>query len=164
MQNQKNDVIVKSNVYIEGVGFIGVATYTSPELKFKRVECSGAAGSYKKTYGAIEELEASAKVTITNKVLYKAAAKLDDINIIFSKALSTDDGAKARRDVLKGSFDIKENESKDGEVYEIELNIFAHYWLKELAGKPMVEIDKQKDIVRIDGKDLLEETRKVVEG
>jgi len=37
MENQISDVINKADVYVEGIGFIGVATYQSPELKFKKI-------------------------------------------------------------------------------------------------------------------------------
>lgn len=162
MQNQRSDVIAKTDVYVVGIGFIGVATYTSPELKFKKVGCNGAAGEYDIVYGAVEKLEASAKLTVTSPVLYAAALLLNDANIIFSEALATENGAKGRRDVLIGSIDIKENESKIGEVKEVEISINPHYWLKESSGIPLVEIDKKKDIVRISGKDVLEDIRKSV--
>ena len=164
MENQISEVINKADVYMVGIGFIGVATYQTPELKFKRVTCNGAAGEYETAYGAVEKLEASAKITVTNPVLYAAAALLNNATVIFSSALVKDGEAKGRRDVLIGSIDLKENEAKNGEVYEAELSIKAHYWLKEVGGLPEIEIDKKKDIVRISGKDLLEETRKVVGG
>ena len=162
MENQKSDVIVRSDVYIVGIGFIGVATYQSPELKWKKIGCNGGAGEYDIVYGAVEKLEASAKLTVTSPVLYAAALLLNDANIIFSEALATEDGAKGRRDVLIGSIDIKENESKPGEVKEAEISISPHYWLKESGGVPVIEIDKKKDIVRISGKDVLENIRKAV--
>ena len=162
MQNEASHVIARSDVYIVGVGFIGVATYTSPELKWKKITNNGGAGEYDLVYGAVEKLEASAKLTVTNPVLYAAALLLNDANIIFSEALATQDGVKGRRDVLIGSIDIKESESKPGEVKEAEISISPHYWLKESGGVPVIEIDKKKDIVRISGKDVLEEIRKAV--
>jgi phage tail tube protein FII len=162
MKNQASHVIVRSDVYVVGVGFIGVATYTSPELKFKKITNTGGAGEYDLVYGAVEKLEASAKLTVTNPVLYEAALLLNDAKIIFSEALATEDGAKGRRDVLIGSVDIKENESKPGEVKEAEISMSPHYWLKESGGIPLIEIDKKKDIVSIMGKDVLEEIRKAV--
>ena len=164
MQNQLSYVINKADIYVEGIGFIGVGTYSAPELKFKRVEGNGAAGTYKRSYGAVEELEASVKLTVTNQMLYKAAAKANNAKIICTSALETGADVKGRRDVLVGGIDIKENEVKNGEVLEVELSIFPTYWLKEISGVVMVEIDKLKDIVKVDGKDLLEETRSVVGG
>lgn len=162
MKNQRAEVVARADVYVAGVGFIGVATYTSPELKFKKTTNNGAAGEYDLAYGAVEKLEAGAKLTVTNEVLYEAASMLNEANITFSEAVATEDGAKGRRDVLIGSIDIKDNESKHGETKEVELNISAHYWLKESNGIPVIEIDKQKDIVRINGKDVLEDIRKAV--
>jgi phage tail tube protein FII len=162
MENQVSDVITKADVYVNGIGFIGVATYQSPELKFKKIECNGAAGSYDVAYGAVEKLEASAKLTVTNPILYKAAASLNNAKITFTSALVNNGKAKGRRDVLIGSIDLKDNEAKAGEVYEKELTMSAHYWLKEIGGKPVIEIDKKKNIVKVSGKDLLEDTRKVV--
>lgn len=162
MKNEKSHVIARADVYVEGIGFIGVANYQSPQLKWKKTGCNGGAGEYDIVYGAVEKLEASAKLTVTNPVLYKAVLLLNDANIIFTEALATGDGAKGQRDVLIGSIDIKENESKPGEAKEVELSISAYYWLKEVGGKPMIEIDKQKDIVKVNDKDVLEDIRKAV--
>ena len=164
MKNRKSDVIARTDVYVVGVGFVGVATYTSPELKFKKITNNGGAGEYDLDYGATEKLEASAKLTVTNQVYYEAALLLNDANIIFTEALVTEDGVKGRREVLIGPIDIKENESKHGEVKEVDITIAPHYWFKESGGVPLVEIDKQKDIVKIMGKDVLEDIRKAVEG
>ena len=164
MENQPSYVVNNVTIFVEGVGFVGNCSYQAPELKFKEVECGGAAGTYKRKYGAVEALESSAKVTVTNQVLYKALAKMDEAKITFASALETGGTATGRREVLQGGFNLKENESKDGEVYEAELSISPFYWLKEIGGKEMIEVDMKKNIVKIDGKDLLEETRKVVGG
>lgn len=162
MKNERSHIIARADVYVEGIGFIGVATYQSPELKWKKIGCNGAAGEYDIAYGAVEKLEASAKLTVTSPVLYASALLLNDAHIIFSEALATQDGAKGRRDVLIGHIDMKENESKPGEAKEVEISINPHYWLKESGGVPVIEIDKEKDIVRIAGKDVLEDIRKAV--
>ncbi len=162
MKNELSYVINNVVIFVEGLGFMGTGNYTAPELKFKRVECSGAAGAYMRSFGMTEEIEASCKFTVTNEVLYKALMKQDSASLIFSSANETGNAATGRREVLTGSFDVKENEAKNGEALEVELSIHATYWLKEVGGKPMVEIDKLQNIVKINGKDLLEETRKVV--
>jgi phage tail tube protein FII len=161
MKDQRSDVIVKTSVYVSGVK-IGDATFTSPALKFKKVDCHSAAGDYEVAYGAVEKLEASAKVNISNPAIYAAISLTNETPIVFAKALQTESGAKGRRDVLVGVVDVVENESKSGEVYELELTMSPHYWLKELAGVPVIEIDKRKDIVRIAGNDLLEDVRNVI--
>ncbi|WP_324171977.1 phage major tail tube protein [Sulfurimonas sp.] len=164
MKNQVSHVIARADIFVVGVGFIGVGTYTSPELKWKKITNNGAAGEYDLVYGAVEKLEASMKFTVTNDVLFEAALLLNNATIICSEALATEDGAKGRRDVLIGAVDIKESESKPGEVKESEISMSPHYWLKESSGVPVIEIDKKKDIVRIMGKDVLEEIRKAVGG
>lgn len=164
MNNQPSYVINNVSIFIEGIGFVGNCTYQAPELKFKEVECGGAAGTYKRKYGAVEALEASAKITVTNQVLYHALSKMDQAKITFASALETGGTATGRREVLEGGFNLKENESKDGEVFEAELSISPYYWFKEIGGAEMIEIDMKKNIVKINGKDLLEETRQVVGG
>lgn len=161
MENMASEVVVEARLYVEKIGFVGDVTYKTPEVKFVRLDMNGSAGAYKLAYGAVEELEASAKLTITNDILWEAAKKLNDAKLTFASALVADK-TKGRRDVMIGGFDIIENEAKQGEKQEYELKIFPHYFLKEIDGKEKIEIDKKKNIVKIAGKDLLEDVRKAV--
>jgi len=159
MKNQASEVINNVAVFVMGLGFVGDATFKAPAIKFKKITDNTAAGEVDRTYGAVEKLEASCKLRVTNRVIFTAMIAQNNAGFIFTSSL-TGDKIKGRRDVIKGSFDYEENEMKNGEVIEVDLTISPNYWIKEIDGLPMVEIDMNKNVVRLSGRDLLAESRK----
>lgn len=164
MQNIKGHVNNNVTLFIEGLGFAGVGTFKTPDLVFKKVKFNGAAGEYERVYGAVEQLKASATIEVTNPILYDSFAKMDDAQLIFATAINSDNqDVVAERNVIKGSFDIKIDERKNGEIYKISLELTPQYWFQEIGGEPQVEIDMLKNIVRVKGNDLLQKTRRALE-
>lgn len=164
MKNIKNHINNNVTLFIEGIGFAGVGNFKTPDLVFKKVKANGAAGEYQRAYGAVEELKASATIEVTNPIIYESFAKMDNATLIFATAINKENkDVTPERNVLKGNFDIKIDERKNGEVYKISLDLFPQYWFQEVDNKEMVEIDMLKNIVKIKGVDMLEQTRKAIE-
>ncbi len=164
MKNIKAYVNNNVTVFVEGIGFVGVGTFKTPDIILKKVKATGAAGEYQRTYGALEELKASCNLEITNPIIYTSLAKMDDAILIFATAINKENmDAEGERNVLRGNFDIKIDERKNGEIYKVTLELYPQYYLQEIGGKPVIEVDMLKNIARVNGIDLLEKTRKALE-
>lgn len=164
MKNIKAHVNNHVTVFVEGFGFVGVGTFKTPDITWKKVKATGAAGEYQRVYGALEELKASCTLEVTNPIIYASMAKMDDATLIFASAINKENqDAVAERSVLKGAFDVKIDERKNGEIHKVTLELSPQYYLHEIAGIPEVEVDMLKNIVKISGVDVLEKTRKALE-
>lgn len=164
MQNVKSHVNNNVTLYVEGYGFAGVGTFKTPDLVWKKAKSTGAAGEYERAYGALEQLKASATIEVTNSIIYESFAKMDNASLIFATVINKENqDVTPERNVIKGSFDIKVDERKNGEIYKISLELSPQYWLQEVGGKSQVEVDMLKNIVKIQGVDVLEKTRKALE-
>ncbi|MDN5092719.1 MAG: phage major tail tube protein [Aliarcobacter butzleri] len=164
MQNTKGHVNNNVTLFIEGYGFAGVGTFKTPDLVWKKAKSTGAAGEYERAYGALEQLKASATIEITNSIIYESFAKMDNASLIFATVINKENqDVTPERNVIKGSFDIKVDERKNGEIYKISLELSPQYWFQEVGGKSQVEVDMLKNIVKIQGVDVLEKTRKALE-
>lgn len=141
-----------------------IGTFKTPDIVWKKVKSTGAAGEYERPYGALEELKASCTLEITNPIIYTSMAKMDEALLIFANAINKENSdAVGERNILKGSFDIKIDERKNGEIHKITLELNPKYYLQEIGGVPEVEVDMLKNIVKIGGIDVLEKTRKALE-
>ncbi len=164
MQNIKGHVNNHVTLYIEGMGFLGVGTFKTPDLVWKKAKFTGAAGEYERVYGAVEQLKASATIEVTNPIIYSSFANMDNASLVFATVINKENqDVTPERNVIKGSFDIKIDERKNGEIYKISLELSPQYWFQEVGGIPQVEIDMLGNIVKIQGVDVLEKTRKALE-
>ncbi|MCT7405608.1 phage major tail tube protein [Aliarcobacter cryaerophilus] len=164
MKNIKGHVNNHVTLYIEGMGFLGVGTFKTPDLVWKKTKFTGAAGEYERVYGAVEQLKASATIEVTNPIIYTSFAKMDDATLTFATVINKENqDVTAERNVIQGSFDIKIDERKNGEIYKISLELSPQYWFQEVGGIPQVEIDMLGNIVKVQGRDILEKTRKALE-
>ena len=118
MQNIKGHVNNHVTLYIEGMGFLGVGTFKTPDLVWKKAKFTGAAGEYERVYGAVEQLKASATIEVTNPIIYSSFANMDNASLTFATAINKENqDVTAERNVIQGSFDIKIDERKNGEIY-----------------------------------------------
>lgn len=164
MRNTKSHVNNNVTLYVEGYGFAGVGTFKTPDLVWKKVKGLGAAGEYERAFGAIEQLKATATIEVTNFIIYQSFANMDEATFIFATIINKENqDVTPERNILQGAFDIKIDERKNGEIYKISLEFTPLYWFQEVGGIPQVEVDMLKNIIKINGVDMLEKTRKALE-
>jgi len=163
MKNIKGYVNNNVTLFIEGFGFAGVGTFKTPDLVWKKVKFTSAAGEYERAFGSVEQLKASANIEVTNPIIYHSFSNLDKATMVFANVINKENSdVIPERNLLKGSFDIKIDERKNGEIYKISLELSPLYWLQEIGGIPQVEIDMMANIVRVGGIDVLERTKKAL--
>lgn len=159
-------VVSEVNVFLAGYSSLGIAeSFKAPAVKYKKLKQNGAVGERSVVYGAVESLDSEAKFKSMPKALYEEMAKLNDAEIIFKKAVVIGNETIAYEWTCKGSFDMEYGESKPGEFLDVKITqkgmkAYTH----EIGNKVVVDIDFDNIKCEINGKDLLAETRAIVQG
>jgi len=163
---RNEEMIVDINVFVEGLGLLGVATeFTSanPELSTLESEASPA-GKMELVYGAMEAMEMEFTLGEHNVAVHTAMGKLNDATIIAKQSAKQGKDDVSVEWIHKGSITTIEGDaSKRGEKSKNSVKMKVHYFMKRINGKSVCEVDKMNGVCKPDGeKDVLEVARNFV--
>jgi len=145
------------NVFVKDVGFLGkVEDFKEPDVKSMKGE---SALGYKIDIGVPEPMEAEVTISSINSVLYDAMADMDSANFIIKEEVIEDGKKVVIEHTLTGSFDADRDTTKIKETKKVKLKLYPQRYIKEIGGKEAVAVDVFAPIFRLNGKDILEETR-----
>ena len=148
------------NLFVEGVGFIGkVEEFTPPNINTKKAE---APMGYKIDVGIPEAPEAEVKLYEINKVYYDAMAKADEAKFVIKEQIIDNGTCKTLVHTMVGSFDLEFDGTKSGEGKATTLKLYPQRYTKEIDGKEAAFVDVTVPIMRLNGKDIVEEMRNAI--
>jgi len=167
MAREREEITVDLNVFVGGYGKLGVAnSFKAPVVDMTGVESnSSSAGKMNCYYGAVENLEAEFTLGKHDPLIYEEMGKLNDGEFIFKQSLKNcPDKSKVVEYILRGQISsIDDGEAKRGEKVGATIKMGSlWYYKKSIGGKSVYEIDKENGIVRINGKDILQDARNAV--
>ncbi len=149
------------NLFVEGVGFIGkVEDFKEPDVKSMKGE---SALGYKIDIGVPEPLEAEVTLASVNGILYDAMAKMDEAKFVIKEAVIEDGKNITIEHQITGPFDADRDTTKVKESKRVKLKLYPQRYFKEADGKELVGVDVFAPIFRLNGKDILEETRQAIQ-
>lgn len=167
-ERRVEEVVVDVNVFIGGVGQLGVATSFSPgTIAMSTIDSeSSPAGNMKISWGAVEDINAEFEIGEHNATVYEEMKKLNTGEIQFRKSSRQGENITNVEWQLKGQITTEEPDAiKRGEKTKNKVKIEATYWMKKINGTVVCEVDKPNGIVKLDGStDMLEEARNFVRG
>ncbi len=145
------------NLFIEGEGFLGkVEDFKEPDVKSMKGE---SALGYKIDIGVPEPMEAEVTLSSVSAVTYDAMAKMDDAKFVIEEEVVEDGKKITIVHSLTGPFDVDRDTTKIKETKKVKFKLYPHRYFKEKDGVELVGVDVFAPIFRINGKDILEETR-----
>ncbi|MCF6207706.1 MAG: phage major tail tube protein [Sulfurovum sp.] len=148
------------NLFVEGVGFIGkVEDYKEPDVKTMKGETPM---GYKVDLGIPEALEAEVSLSTVNKVLYDAMVAQDAAKFVIKEEVVEDGERKTIIHTMTGPFEAERDSGKLKEGKKIKLKLYPQRYAKEVAGTEEVFVDLVAPILRLNGKDIVEDTRNAV--
>lgn len=148
------------NLFIEGVGFLGkVEDFKEPNVKSMKAET---ALGYKIDIAVPEAMEAEATLSSVNDVLYDAMTKMDKAKFEIKERAIEDGKQKTITHTMVGPFDCELDSTKVKETKKQKFKFTPHQYTKEIDGKEVVFIDLLAPIFRLNGKDMLEDTRQAI--
>ena len=149
------------NLFIEKEGFLGkVEDFKEPEVKSMKVET---ALGYKIDIGVPEPMEAEVTLSSVSIATYEAMAKMDDAKFIIEEEVLEDGKRIVITHSLTGPFDADRDTTKIKETKKVKLKLYPQRYFKEANGKELAAVDVFAAIFRINGKDILEETRQAIQ-
>ena len=149
------------NLFVEGVGFLGkVEDFKEPDIKSMKAETSL---GYKIDIGVPENMEAEVTLSSINEILYTAMTKLDKAKFEI-KEVTLEDGKEVTiTHTMVGPFDVEFDTTKVKETKKQKFKLSPHQYTKEIKGKEVAFVDLFAPIFRLNGKDILEETRQAIQ-
>jgi len=171
MARKNEQIYVDLNVFVGGMGLLGVATsFKPPVVELKGVDSySSSAGDIKCFYGAVENMECEFSLGQHNPLVYEEMAKMGEGTFILKASASQckiGETNSVEYEVRGQVSTIEDPESKRGEKVAQTVKMGSvSYYKKSIDGKVVCEIDKINGIVKPDGKtDLLEKSRNFLNG
>lgn len=160
----KKSVIVDVNTFLNGYGNLGIATsFKPPALKQKRVSTSTGAGDTSIATGQFESLDSEMSFASVPKAVFNEIAKTDDAEIILKKALKVGNETKNHMWILTGAIDLEYGEAKAGEMLDVKVSQSGlKKYVYEIDNQVQVKIDHENLICEVAGKDLLADTRQIL--
>jgi P2 family phage contractile tail tube protein len=148
------------NLFVENVGFLGkIEDFKEPDVKSMKAESSL---GYKIDIGVPEAMEAEVAVASVNTIIYDAMAKMDKPKFTIKKVVIEDGKEVTISHTIVGPFDADQDNTKIKETKKVKLKLYPHQYTKEVNGKEVVFVDVFAPILRLNGKDALEETRQAI--
>ncbi len=148
------------NLFVEGVGFIGkVEEFTPPNVNTKKGESPM---GYKIDIGIPDAMEAEVKIHEINTVYYDAMAKADEAKFVIKEQVIDNGKTKTIYHTMLGSFDLENDSAKVAEGRVMTLKLYPQRYTKEIDGKEVIFVDVTVPIMRLNGKDIVEETRNAI--
>lgn len=148
------------NLFVEGVGFMGkVEDYKEPDVKSMKGETPM---GYKVDLGMPEPMESEVTVHTISHVLYDALAKQDEGKFVIKEDILENGKTVTIIHTMKGSFDFESDTGKLKEGKKAKLKIYPQQYTREAGGEERVFVDMTVPIFRLNGKDIIEETRNAV--
>ncbi len=149
------------NLFVEGVGFLGkVEDFKEPDVKSMKAET---ALGYKIDIAVPEVMEAEAALSSVNEVLYDAMAKMDKAKFEIKERVIEDGKQKTIIHTMVGPFDPEFDSTKVKETKKQKFKFSPHQYTKEIDGKEVAFVDLFAPIFRLNGKDMIEETRQAIQ-
>lgn len=151
--------IKEVNLFIDGYGLFGtIESLTPPSAKTKKEMQNG---QHIDT-GILEPMEFEAEVNITNSVIFKEAAKLQNAKLKAKGSYQEDGSSKGAVITLGGPIDVDLDAWKSGDVMKTKLKMYVNLYHLELDGEEVVNIDLPNYIAKIGGVDIYEKTRAAI--
>jgi len=148
------------NLFVEGVGFIGqVEEFKEPDVKSMKGETPM---GYKVDLGIPEAMEAEVTLHSVNKVLYEAMAKQDDAKFVIKEVVLENGKEIGIHHTMVGNFDAERDTTKIKEGKKVKLKLYPQRYTQEHDGEERVFVDVTVPIMRLNGTDIVEETRNAV--
>lgn len=145
------------NIFVEGVGFLGLCeSFKEPIIKTKKIDSPNGVVV---DSGMLDKIEAEAVIRSINPIYYTAMAKLNKAKFVFKERITESSVEKTIVHVLTGSFDLEPGESKYAGDKKYTLKIHPIQYTKEIDGAEIVFVDMENYIARLNGQDILEDTR-----
>jgi len=160
----KKSVIVDVNAFLDGFGNLGTAvSFKPPALKQKRVNSSTAAGDVSYAIGQFESLDSEMSFASVPRAVFDVMAKTDDGEVILKKAIKEGSETRNHMWTLTGAIDIEYGEAKAGEMLDVKVSQTGlKKYVYEIDNTLQVKIDHENLICEIAGKDLLADTRQIL--
>jgi P2 family phage contractile tail tube protein len=148
------------NLLILGIGFLGkVEDFKEPDIKTMKAETPM---GYKIDIGVPEALEAEVTLSSVNNNILEAMQKGDNAKFEL-KEVAIEDGKEITIvHTMVGNFDFEADSTKVKENKKGKLKINPISYTKETDGKEVAYVDLSVPIFKINGKDLLEDTRAAI--
>jgi len=89
-------------------------------------------------------------------------AKLHKAKFVFKERIIESSKESTLVHTIVGSFDLEPSESKYASEKKYTLKIYPIQYTKEIDGKEVVFVDMENYIARLNGVDILEETRNAI--
>ena len=148
--------IKEINLFMDGYGMFGtVESLTLPSAKTKKEMQNG---QHVDT-GILEPMEFEGEVNITNSVIFKEAAKLQDAKLKAKGSYQEDGTNKGAVATLGGPIDVDPDAWKSGDVMKTKIKMYVNVYHLELDGEEVVNIDLANYIAKIGGVDIYEQTK-----
>ena len=153
MKRQIPQVIQEGNVYIDGIGYLGVTKKLKlPTIEFEMIESKGAL-STNYTTGMLKATEVEFTVSVLDKNMWVNLGLNSFTNRIpwLFKASIFQSGKSKTGDII--SYEVSEFES--GKELEVNIKLSAHFVDINVDGVPMVLKDSENMICVIGGVDYM---------
>ena len=148
------------NVFVDGIGFLGLCeSFKEPVIKTKKIENPNGAVI---DSGMLDKIEAEATLRSINRIYYTAMAQLHRAVFIFKERITENSEDKTITHIIVGSFDLEPSESKFASEKKYTLKIYPMQYAKEIDGIEAIFVDMENYIARLNGIDILEETRNAI--
>lgn len=151
--------IKEVNLFIDGYGLFGTVESLTPPAANTKKEMQN--GQHIDT-GILEPMEFEAEVNITNPVIYKEAAKLQNAKLKGKGSYLEDGVSKAAVITLSGPLDVNPDAWKSGDVMKTKIKMYVNVYHLELGGEEVINIDLPNYIAKIGGVDIYEQTKSAV--
>lgn len=165
MATKKPEVISDANVFVDGVGHLGVTEEVKlPEIK-QKFESMNVGGIERDVQtGIFEKMEAEITLREYSSVVYTAMSnniKKGEAITFICKANVVQGGVKKGVvATISGDINITDGSLKGGEGVKENIKISVRKYILEIDGSQKVSIDADNLVGVIDGVDVLEDLRK----
>lgn len=164
------EIINAFNVYSNGSKFVGVSSQVKlPNMQAITEEISGAAvmGSYESSIpGFFNSMEQEIPFRSLDDNVFELMDPTQAVDVTLRGSLQTTDsgtyavGYEGMRVVMRGRFKgFDPGTIEQGKKMEPKVTLEILYFLLEVNGKTMYELDKLNFIFKVNGKDLLQKIR-----